>query len=54
MSNPCIVTCAITGAIPTKAANPAVPVTPSEQIESTHEAFEAGALLDEEKTDVVH
>mgnify|MGYP001158713262 CR=1 FL=1 len=45
MSNPCIVTCAITGAIPTKADNPAVPVTPSEQIESTHEAFEAGATL---------
>ena len=45
MSNPCIVTCAITGAIPTKSDNPAVPVTPSEQIESTHEAFEAGAAL---------
>ena len=45
MSNPCIVTCAITGAIPTKADNPAVPVTPTEQIESTHEAFEAGAAL---------
>ena len=45
MSNPCIVTCAITGAIPTKADNPAVPVTPTEQIESTHEAFEAGASL---------
>ena len=45
MSNPCIVTCAITGAIPTKADNPAVPVIPSEQIESTHEAYEAGASL---------
>ena len=45
MSNPCIVTCAITGAIPMKSDNPAVPVTPSEQIESTHEAFEAGAAL---------
>ena len=45
MNNPCIVTCAITGAIPTKADNPAVPVTPTEQIESTHEAFEAGAAL---------
>ena len=45
MSNPCIVTCAITGAIPTKIDNPAVPVTPTEQIESTHEAFEAGAAL---------
>jgi uncharacterized protein (DUF849 family) len=45
MSIPCIVTCAITGAIPTKADNPAVPVIPSEQIESTHEAYEAGASL---------
>ena len=45
MTSPCIVTCAITGAIPTKADSPAVPVTPSEQIESTHEAFEAGASL---------
>jgi 3-keto-5-aminohexanoate cleavage enzyme len=45
MTKPCIITCAITGALPTKAENPAVPVTPSEQIESTHEAFEAGASL---------
>ncbi|MCB2101252.1 MAG: 3-keto-5-aminohexanoate cleavage protein [Rhodobacterales bacterium] len=45
MSEPCIITCAITGAVPTKADNPALPVTPSEQIESTHEAFEAGASL---------
>ena len=45
MITPCIVTCAITGAIPTKADNPAVPVTPAEQIESTHEAYEAGAAL---------
>ena len=45
MITPCIVTCAITGAIPTKADNPAVPVTPTEQIESTHEAYEAGAAL---------
>ena len=45
MNTPCIVTCAIPGAIPTKADNPAVPVTPTEQIESTHEAFEAGAAL---------
>ena len=44
MSNPCIVTCAITGAIPTKADNPAVPVIPSEQIESTQEAYEAGDI----------
>lgn len=45
MTKPCIITCAITGALPTKAENPAVPVTPAEQIESTHEAFEAGASL---------
>ena len=45
MSHPCIITVAITGALPTKADNPAVPVTPAEQIESTHEAFEAGASL---------
>ena len=45
MSNPCIITVAITGALPTKLDTPAVPVTPSEQIESTHEAYEAGASL---------
>jgi len=42
---PCIVTCAITGSLPNKADNPAVPITPTEQIESAHEAFEAGATL---------
>ena len=42
---PCIITCAITGSLPKKADNPAVPITPAEQIESTHEAFEAGATL---------
>jgi len=36
---------AITGSVPTKADNPAVPVTVSEQIESTHAAFEAGASI---------
>ena len=45
MAQPVIITVAITGAVPKKADNPAVPVTPSEQIESTHEAFEAGASL---------
>ena len=45
MSEPCIITVAITGALPTKEDTPAVPVTPTEQIESTHEAFEAGASL---------
>ena len=45
MLQPAIITVAITGAIPRKADTPAVPVTPSEQIESTHEAFEAGASV---------
>ncbi|MFY0612439.1 MAG: 3-keto-5-aminohexanoate cleavage protein [Hyphomicrobiaceae bacterium] len=45
MTTPIIITTAITGAIPKKADNPAVPVTPAEQIESTHEAFEAGSAL---------
>ena len=45
MSNPCIITVVITGALPTNQDTPAVPVTPSEQIESTHEAYEAGASL---------
>jgi uncharacterized protein (DUF849 family) len=42
---PVVVAVAITGSVPRKKDNPAVPVTPSEQIESTHEAFEAGASL---------
>lgn len=45
MSDPCIICVAITGSVPTKADNPAVPVTIEEQIESTHEAFEAGASI---------
>ena len=45
MTTPAIITVAITGAVPRKADNPAVPVTPAEQVESTHEAFEAGASL---------
>lgn len=45
MSTPCIITVAITGALPTKQDTQAVPVTPSEQIESAHEAYEAGAAL---------
>ena len=45
MSNPCIICVAITGSVPTKADNPVVPVTIAEQIESTHEAFEAGASI---------
>ncbi|WP_299726088.1 3-keto-5-aminohexanoate cleavage protein [uncultured Tateyamaria sp.] len=45
MSDPCIICVAITGSVPRKADNPAVPVTISEQIESTHAAFEAGASI---------
>lgn len=42
---PTIITVAINGSVPRKADNPAVPVTPAEAIESTHEAYEAGASL---------
>jgi 3-keto-5-aminohexanoate cleavage enzyme len=45
MSQPCIITVAITGSLPRKQDNPAVPITVDEQIESTQEAFEAGATL---------
>lgn len=45
MPEPVIITVAITGAVPKKKDNPAVPVSPPEQIESTHEAYEAGASL---------
>jgi len=42
---PIVITAAITGAIPRKKDSPYVPVTPNEQIESTHAAFEAGSSL---------
>jgi 3-keto-5-aminohexanoate cleavage enzyme len=42
---PCMICVAITGSLPTKENNPAVPITIAEQIESTHEAFEAGASI---------
>ena len=45
MAAPCIITVAITGSLPRKKDNPAVPVTVAEQIESTQQAFEAGATL---------
>ena len=52
MTAPVIITVAITGAVPRKKDNPAIPVTPEEQIESTHEAFEAGArTADRERSD---
>jgi uncharacterized protein (DUF849 family) len=45
MTNPCIICVAITGSVPTKANNPAVPITVEEQIDSAQEAFEAGASI---------
>jgi uncharacterized protein (DUF849 family) len=42
---PCIICVAITGSLPRKAHNPAVPISVAEQVESTHEAFEAGARI---------
>ena len=45
MTKPAIICVAITGSVPTKADNPAVPISVSEQIESTHAAFEAGASI---------
>jgi len=43
--NPAIIAVAITGSVPRKKDNPALPTTPFEQVESTHAAFEAGASL---------
>lgn len=45
MARPVIISVAITGSLPRKRDNPGVPVTPAEQIESTREAYEAGAAL---------
>jgi 3-keto-5-aminohexanoate cleavage enzyme len=45
MTKPCIICVAITGSLPKKADNPAVPITVSEQVESTQAAFEAGATI---------
>jgi uncharacterized protein (DUF849 family) len=45
MTTPAIVTVAITGSQPGKEQNPALPITPAEQIESTQAAYEAGAAL---------
>jgi len=41
----CVITVAITGSVPKKSDNPAVPITVEEQVESTQQAFEAGATL---------
>lgn len=45
MTKPCIICVAITGSVARKENNPAVPITIAEQVESTHEAFEAGAAI---------
>ncbi|WP_121630476.1 3-keto-5-aminohexanoate cleavage protein [Tropicibacter alexandrii] len=45
MTKPCIICVAITGSVPRKADNPAVPISVSEQVESTQAAFEAGATI---------
>ncbi len=45
MSEPCVIAVAITGSVPRKKDNPAVPITVAEQVESTQAAFEAGASL---------
>jgi 3-keto-5-aminohexanoate cleavage enzyme len=42
---PIVIAVAITGSVPRRKDNPAVPILPAEQIESTHAAFEAGATL---------
>ncbi|MEF9601494.1 3-keto-5-aminohexanoate cleavage protein [Paracoccus sp. PXZ] len=44
-ATPCIICVAITGSLPTKDNNPAVPISIEEQVESTHETFEAGATI---------
>ena len=44
-NNPCIICVAITGSLPKKANNIAVPISISEQIESTQASFEAGASI---------
>ena len=45
MSRTVVITCALTGSFDTPFKNPAVPVTIEEQVESTQEAFEAGAAV---------
>jgi uncharacterized protein (DUF849 family) len=45
MTQPCIISVAITGSLPRKKDNPAVPISANEQVESTHAAYEAGATL---------
>ena len=42
---PVVIAVAITGSVPRRKDNPAVPITVAEQVASTHAAFEAGAAL---------
>jgi 3-keto-5-aminohexanoate cleavage enzyme len=44
-AKPVVIAVAITGSVPRKKDNPALPVTVAEQIESTQQAYEAGASL---------
>ena len=45
MTTPCIICVAITGSLPRKENNPAVPITIAEQVESAQAAVEAGASI---------
>lgn len=45
MTRPCIICVAITGSVPRKEDNPAVPISIAEQVESVQESFEAGASI---------
>lgn len=45
LARPIVIAVAITGSVPRKKDNPALPTLPAEQVESTHAAFEAGASL---------
>lgn len=45
MSKPCIICVALNGSVARKSDNPAVPISIEEEIESAHEAFEAGATI---------
>lgn len=44
-AKPCIICIAITGSLPRKAHNPAVPISVAERVESAHDAFEGGARI---------
>lgn len=45
MSKPCIICVALNGSVARKSDNPAVPISIEEEVESAHEAFEAGATI---------